>query len=314
MSSTSTEFSTIHSTSTIAVDVTVDNTITQTATVTVSETATVVSSITSTVYLPGAGTTHAKRAEAVIPAYASACSDSVRYSSACSCISATPQTTTIAASTTTVTVPTTVWAAETHTNVVTQDVPVTVPTTTTVIASMTTVTSVVATETITGFYLTIRDIMGTFYIESIDGNADPARAINDPARARRFELASDGTLWSGGRTLTISTIEGPQVANLVAPILLNLPGIAQFRCSINNSFQTLSCSIGNEPAGTWATRISLSNGQVVRLNGAHLYHATPEEYGASTVSFAQVPLIVSECTLTAHCGAGLTCQEGSCRA
>jgi hypothetical protein len=311
-SSTSTEFSTILSTSTATVDVTVDNSITQTAVVTVLETPTVVVSVTSTVYLPIGGTTVLKRAETALPAYASPCSGAVRYSSACSCISVLPTTTTLAASTATVTLPTTIWATETNTNTITQDVLVTVPATTTVIAATATVTSVVATQTVTPFYLTISDRYGTFYIYAVANN-ELGLVTNNPANALRFELASDGTVWAGGRTLVRYPSPGPQYVRLATPNRLNGPLFTQFRCGINNG-QTLSCSVANNPANTWATQLFTSNGQTVRFSGAGFFHATPQEYAANPNPFAQFPLAVSECIVTAHCGAGLTCQQGKCRA
>ncbi|KAJ6259793.1 hypothetical protein Dda_5434 [Drechslerella dactyloides] len=84
----------------------------------------------------------------VIPAYASACSGQVRYSSACSCMGVTASTVTVAASTTTVTTSTTVTVStETQKTIVATDfVDVTVATATKDITDTTVaVTSVVAT-------------------------------------------------------------------------------------------------------------------------------------------------------------------------
>ncbi|KAI9172724.1 hypothetical protein HJFPF1_02237 [Paramyrothecium foliicola] len=308
---TETEFSTILSTSTVVVDTTVDNTITETAIATVSETATVVTSITSTVNLVIGASAPTKRAEAVIPVYASPCSGAARYTSACSCISASPATTTLVASTTTITIPTTVWATETETSVVTQDVPVTESATTTVTVATTTVTSVTAIQTVTPFYITISDNYGTFYIYTVANN-DLALVTNDPARAQRFELASDGTVWASGRTLVRYASLGPQYVRLVTSNRLAQPTFAQFKCSITAG-RTLECSVANNPARTWATLLYQSNGAQVRFTNTGFLHATPQEYASNGNPFAQFPVAVSECLVTSHCASGRTCQSGRCQ-
>jgi hypothetical protein len=307
-----TEFSTISSTSTVVVSNSVENIITETSVLTVPVTATVVTSVTSTVSLAIGASAPAKRADPVVPAYASPCSGVSRYTSACSCISATAVTTTLAASTVTTTIPTTVWATETQTVDVTQDVFTTLPVTTTVTVATTTITSTVATQTVTPFYLVISDNYGTFKIWSVPNN-EFVLISNDPARAaQRLELRSDGTVWADdGRTLVRYKFSGVQYVRLAPANRLNQ--FSQFRCAITQG-EFLSCSVSDSQANTWATQLFQSNGQTVRFSNAGFFHATQQEYATNGNQFAQFPLRVYQCLVNTHCSGGQTCQSGKCKA
>ncbi|KFA48223.1 hypothetical protein S40293_09340 [Stachybotrys chartarum IBT 40293] len=308
---TETQYSTIESTSTVTVDITVVNTMELTATVTVSGTTTITASATTTVVAP-LGALKKRDIEPAIPTYASACSGTVRYSSACSCISAVPATMTAVASTTTITLPTTVWVTESMTATATQDVKVTVATvsTTTVVATAT-VTTAVASASVTPLYLTVSDNYGTFYARYGLPNTDLLFLTPDVNRALSFNLTTDGRIWAGPRTLTRFASGGTQYLRLLRAENLSNSGIAQFQCSLNQA-RDLMCQIPNYPPGTLATLLFPSGDTLVRSPESLVMHATPADYANLFHPFSFITLKASACLIDSHCPAGEACRQGTC--
>jgi hypothetical protein len=316
---TATEFSTILSTSITVVDEVVDSTIAETTTLVVSQTATVTNSITKTVTVPlGAALAPTKRAEIPMPAfpsYASACSNVQRYASACSCISATPATTTLDASTTTTVVPTTIWTTETQTSVSTNDVHVTASASTTVTAATVTVDTVVATRTASPFYMSLSDQYGNFYIANRP-TSEYLEVTDNPARAIMFSLLDDGTLWIGDRKIMRTTVDSLEYARAIQAKRQGLDMYSSLICSVSSG-SNLNCAVPGTTANAWATKIQLWNGStLVRFTNAGLAISSPQHYSAATappaVYYPMFSILANSCLVDQHCASGTTCRSGKC--
>ncbi|KAF3904783.1 hypothetical protein ABW20_dc0103117 [Dactylellina cionopaga] len=143
--------------STVTDPQTLTNTVSATSTFVVSTTAVTTKSITTTITRNLPRTALRKRqqtgVDSVIPAYASVCSGSVRYLSACSCLGAVPTTVTAETPSTTITVPTTVTSTETVSPTVDTKVVTLIDATVTVTQTISTrtETTVIATQSWTAF-------------------------------------------------------------------------------------------------------------------------------------------------------------------
>lgn len=210
--STVTDFSTISSTETLVEEATAVNTIHTTVTSVVHETntKTLFTSIATITQTVGGGNTPAKRDAPKIPVYALACSNTVRYSSACSCIGVTAaqSTFTASASTTTITVPTTIYETSQETaTVATTDVTVidtTITETRTVsetISTVTTTTITVSAPSVTALTLELQAAGRAPGVLSTtpSGSVDIAVYTTDVSKASALSLKPDGTLWLGDK-------------------------------------------------------------------------------------------------------------------
>ena len=141
-------------------------------------------------------------ASPTIPAYASACSGAVRYSTACSCIGVTGQTVTAPAATTTVTASTTAVTTVYKTTVVaTTDIVVTDQTVTKTMAGAPTTVVVTATATATVCRIGV-DVEGRApgFLSKIDlGLLSLASFTLDSSLALTYTIQPDGTLWCGDK-------------------------------------------------------------------------------------------------------------------
>lgn len=253
-----------------------------TSTVTVSVTATISSSLRP-------NGLKARTAEPVVPTYASACSVPARFTSACSCISATPVTTTAIPSTITTTIPTTVWTTETETHLTTNDISATVATVsaTTVVAT-TTVTTTVATQTVYPFFLTINDSYGLWYLYVVNNNENII-VTQDSSKAQKFELRSDGRIWAGNRYFGRYTSSGIQFIRVFPPNYPGGPGTV-FQCSVSPNYE-LNCQIPGSAANKWATQIWKQGNAWVRFSGSGVFHGTQAEI-TSTSSNTFTPVVL----------------------
>ncbi|KAK6343498.1 hypothetical protein TWF730_011088 [Orbilia blumenaviensis] len=165
-----------------------------------------------------------------IPTYASACSGSIRYSSACSCIGMTAKKTTLPAPTTT-----TLTVTDT--------------------ASQTSKTTVAGTATVTSFLIAMPDIFeGGPYVKATPWEYDGESYItgfltSDPLQATHFYLGPDGRLKSNGGEVGIYTgLEYP--SKVYFDLSADIYG--PMYCAIDDETKALACrSEFYEVFGAW---------------------------------------------------------------
>ncbi|KAF3903675.1 hypothetical protein AA313_de0207753 [Arthrobotrys entomopaga] len=209
---TSTVTETNHFTGSTTLSLTATDTEFQTSTVDFPTTTTTTLSLTSTTTIkpPGATVKKAKRQVTVIPsripAYASPCSGSVRYSSACSCMGISAITITAPAPTTVITTQLTISTTETLTDIKTVTIsPIDATITQTTTVSTATQTTYIATVTAYAFILQVAENAGQAagrYVQcqrdTIGGGGDPYLLKFGSTRsdATKFSIQPDGTLIS----------------------------------------------------------------------------------------------------------------------
>ncbi|KAI9172257.1 hypothetical protein HJFPF1_01754 [Paramyrothecium foliicola] len=268
---TSTEYTTLTATETVVDEVTKTNTIHGTVTKTVTE------PIIKTVHVQGDTTTTVtvtlltasvgigkRQAQPALPTYASACSGTVRYSSACSCIGVTGQTVTATAVTTTVTAPTTTYTTAHQTSTVaTTDVVVydTTVTKTVTTYSTTTVTDV-ATATATAFKIGL-DVQGRVpgFLNKLDvGILGLASYTTDISAAVTVVLQPDGSLWCDDK------VAKADLLGSLLPLVFVNAGLSLERkpvkCSLD-AHRVLTCTAPDAPGKTRVFGVEVTTGIVL---------------------------------------------------
>jgi hypothetical protein len=269
---TSTTYSTILATTTAVDKVTTTNTIHATTTVAVTEaveqTVRVTQGTTTTVTLTllGASVGIGKRqATRTVPAYASACSGAVRYSTACSCIGVTAQTVTATAATSTVTVKTTEYTTVRETSVVaTVETVVTdvTATKTTTNYSTKTVTDYVATATATVFKIGL-DVEGRLpgFLGKLDvGILGLASYTADVSAAVTVTLQPDGSLWCGDKVAKADLL-GSLLPFAFVDVGLSLER-KPVKCAIDGQ-HVLTCGVPDSAGKTRVFGIEVTTGLVL---------------------------------------------------
>ncbi|KAL8669968.1 MAG: hypothetical protein Q9168_005471 [Polycauliona sp. 1 TL-2023] len=206
-----------------------------------------------------------------IPAYASACTNSAAYSSACSCLGVRPTTTTVAAPLTTTTRTDTVTATQTAT--ATQVIPTTLSTFTTLTATVATVTAACAAAQPT-FYLQAAgssfDGQYAHVVPSGNGADDSIVFTNTQSSASLFTINSLGQLTTGN---DIANSDGGSAASF---FYFDTTGAIA-----NSGFVAATCSIANALTSTpsltcvdqGATVFQLCQGQPYSGDGVALVAA-----------------------------------------
>ncbi|KAK6514726.1 hypothetical protein TWF281_004921 [Arthrobotrys megalospora] len=245
-----------YSTTIISVVLTTDtNTAHETVTSTVFEDATTQGDPTSTqtIFTPAPLPGKKKRSvSGAFPAWASACSGAVRFTSACSCIGVTTAiTVTAPAPSTTITVTETASFSATTTLTETDSLTLTATETQTSTTSTKTVGSV-ATAYATQFKLRVRWTQTGLlrYAKLVTSNGvDYVVPVDDFSSATIFSVSSEGILFSvqdGSYKLVYAATPGPGSNGIPLRMGTSVPsGYTRLYCSIAESDSNVTCGIGS---------------------------------------------------------------------
>ncbi|KAK6544632.1 hypothetical protein TWF694_001321 [Orbilia ellipsospora] len=277
---TSTVTQTNYFTGSDTLSLTATNTAFQTSTVVVPTTLTVVLSLTSTTTLQAAAVAAKVKRQATvvpskIPPYASPCSGSVRYSSACSCIGVTAIALTLPAPTTVVTTQLTISTTTTFTDFKTITISPTVATVTrTTTVSTLTQTTYIATVTAYGFILQVASNAGQAagnYIQAkpdtIGGGGSPPLLEFTTVRsdATKFVLLPDGRLVSAanGWVVYAGWYNSGWTSSYLYLFANPFTGTYALSCSLNAAWE-ITCTGSPQPyviLGTYNNGYSLNIAQ-----------------------------------------------------